>query len=272
MPVPSILILHQLLLNLLLIFDVHCRRGNAVLAQLRPYRYAHRGLHNEIRPENSLAAFRAAVEAGYGAELDVHLSADGRLVVMHDDTTERLCGERYPIEQTDWATLQTLRLGGTEEKIPLLSQVLPLFQKATPLIIELKTVGGNAAALCEEVFKLLDHYSGVYCIESFDPRVLLWLRKNRPQVCRGQLAAWFSRGEGGLPFAPRFILSRLLENFLTTPDFIAYDHNSRKKCVSLNICRGVWGVQEVSWTIRSPEAMKDMEQRGNLIIFERFQP
>ena len=109
-------------------------------------------------------------------------------------------------------------------------------------------------------------------MESFDPRVLQWLKTNRPAVCRGQLAAMFGKGAVGLPGYLRFALSHLLTGFLTTPDFIAYDHSTRQKTTSLNICRGVWGVQEVSWTVRSEETMRQLEKLGNLIIFENFTP
>lgn len=273
MNVLSVLMLLFLALLLLWIFAVRCQKGNPVLQALQPYRYAHRGLHDDQKPENSLAAFQAAADAGYGAELDVHLSADNQLVVMHDSTTTRLCGKTMEIESTSWEALQQLHLGDTDEKIPLLYDVLTIFEHKAPLIIELKTKGNNAAALCANVFEVLDQYNGVYCVESFDPRVLRWLRLHRPQVCRGQLATVMTQKENpGIPLWQRFFLSHLLANFLTVPDFIAYNHSTRRKTTSLNICRGVWGVQEVSWTVRSPEVMQQMERCGNLIIFEHFMP
>ena len=137
--------------------------------------------------------------------------------------------------------------------------------------MELKTVDGNAAHLCEKTFELLDQYRGVYCVESFDPRVLRWLKANRPKVCRGQLAARMGK-DVPYPGYQRFILTHLLTGFITTPDFIAYDHSTRSKTTSLNICRGVWGAQEVSWTVRSEEDMRQLEKLGNMIIFEHFIP
>lgn len=272
MTILSILMLLLLALLLLWIFAVRCRRGNAALPTLQQYRYAHRGLHNEERPENSLAAFRAAVAQGYGAELDVHLTADNRLVVFHDSQTGRICGTDLTIEDSTLEQLRQLRLNGTEQTIPKLHEVLALFEQTTPLVIELKTFRGNAAALCERVFQELDAYSGVYCVESFDPRVLQWLRANRPAVCRGQLAAMFPRGAGGIPFWQRFALSHLLTSCATVPDFIAYEYHSRRKTASLNLCRGLWGVQEVSWTVRSEADMRQLEKLGNLVIFENFEP
>ncbi len=271
MNILSILMLLVLLLLLVWIFAVRCRRGNVLLPTLQAYRYAHRGLHDAEKPENSLAAFRAAVAHGYGAELDVHLTADDRLVVFHDNSTGRICGQDLHIEESTLEQLRTLRLCGSEEYIPELHEVLALFERTTPLVIELKTVGNNAAPLCRRVFQELDRYRGLYCMESFDPRVLQWLRANRPAVCRGQLAAKFGR-DAGIPGYQRFALGHLLTNCITVPDFIAYDHSTRKKTTSLNICRGVWGVQEVSWTVRSADDMRRLEKLGNLIIFENFQP
>ncbi len=258
-------------LLLLWVLAVRCRVGHPAWPELRQYRYAHRGLHNEQRPENALSAFRAAAAAGFGAELDVHLSSDGQLVVMHDSETARLCGENLVIEDSRWDQLRTLRLGGTEETIPLLTDVLPLFDGGTPLVIELKTRGNNAAALCQAVFAVLDEYRGSYCMESFDPRVLLWLRKHRPDVCRGQLAVGVYE-KGLLPWWQRFCLSNLLMNFLTVPDFIAYNHETRRRTGSLAICRRIWRVQEISWTVRSEAVMREMEALDNLVIFEQFAP
>jgi len=272
MDILSALILLILIVLLVWIFAVRCRKGNAALPTLQQYRYAHRGLHDADKPENSLAAFKAAVAHGYGAELDVHVTADDKLVVFHDSNTKRICGQEMVIEQSTLEQLRSLRLCGTEEYIPELHEVLALFENTTPLVVELKTVGGNAAHLCEKVFELLDGYKGVYCVESFDPRVLQWLKANRPDVCRGQLAAKFGKGSAGIPGYQRFALSHLLTGCVTTPDFIAYDHTTRKKTTSLNICRGVWGVQEVSWTVRSEADMHQLEKLGNLVIFENFTP
>ena len=99
--------------------------GRPDLEGLQMYDYAHRGLHDAAAgvPENSLAAFRKAVENGYGMELDVHLTRDGKLAVIHDSNLERVCGAEGRVEDLTWEELQNFRLLGTEEKIPSLSQV-----------------------------------------------------------------------------------------------------------------------------------------------------
>ncbi len=103
-------------------------------------KWAHRGLHDIKKgiPENSIPAFQAAIEAGYGIELDVHLTKDGKLVVFHDDDFRRICGEKGKVEETDYARMRTYRLSRTGEKIPLLSEVLRLVDGKVPLLIEVK--------------------------------------------------------------------------------------------------------------------------------------
>ena len=127
------------------------RRGQPGWEALGNVRYAHRGLHDlELdRPENSLAAFRAAVEAGFGAELDVHLMSDGRLAVVHDSDLTRVCGKNVRIEDLTAADLPDCPLQGTTETIPLLEDVLALFEGKTPLVVELKVERGNANALTD---------------------------------------------------------------------------------------------------------------------------
>ena len=150
---------------------------------------AHRGLHTRDRavPENSLAAFQAAVDRGYGVELDVRITTDGYLAVFHDENLWRMCGLEKDIDECAWEDLQTLRLAGTAERIPLLSEVLALVDGKTPIVLELKR-GRQNRALCEGVRAMLQGYKGDICVESFDPRIVRWWRKNAPEVLRGQLS------------------------------------------------------------------------------------
>ena len=258
---------------LLVWFLLHGRRDGPGWEKLEGFRYAHRGLHGPGVPENSLAAFRRAAEAGYGAELDVHLTRDGRLVVIHDGDLERMCGVPGRVAEKTAEELAALRLAGSEEHIPLLEEVLPLFAGRAPLVVELKAERGNADALAAAACRLLDKYRVTYCIESFDPRCLMWLWANRPDVVRGQLSENFRRhGDAeNLPGVVRWVLSNLLLNARTRPDFIAYRFEDRKS-LSLRLCRGLYGAQEFSWTIRSKETMDAAERDGALVIFECFDP
>ena len=252
---------------------VRGRRGHPAWGVLSRFRYAHRGLHDSARgvPENSLAAFRAAVEGGYGAELDVHLTRDGRLAVIHDDSLLRTAGADARASQLTAKELEAYRLEGTDEKIPLLEQVLPLFEGRAPLIVELKVDDGNAAALARAACETLDRYRVDYCIESFHPAAVRWLKRHRPEICRGQLSENFLLTHTGLGFWADFAMKNLLTGFLTVPDFIAYNHLHRRR-LALALVRRVWGVREVSWTIRAPEELAACERDGCLSIFEGFQP
>ena len=107
--------------------------------KLRGWRYAHRGFHDKPRiPENSLPAFKRAVQCGFGAELDVHLMKDGHLAVIHDASLKRTAGADVLVEDLTAEELRQYTLEGTEYHIPLLEEVLPIFAGKAPLIVELK--------------------------------------------------------------------------------------------------------------------------------------
>ena len=249
-----------------------CRTGHEKLPQLRKWLYAHRGLHGNGVPENSMAAFRLALEKGYGIELDLHLLKDGNLAVIHDSSLKRTTGAEGRIEDLTTEDLSSYHLEGTEETIPTFSQVLALFNGKAPMIIELKAEKGNHDALAETVCRMLEGYDGLYCIESFDPRCLMWLTKNRPDIVRGQLSENFCRDKSsGLPWILRFALTNLLTNFLTRPDFIAYKFEDRKG-LSPTLCRKWWHAQGVSWTIRSQQNLDTALREENIAIFEHFEP
>ena len=240
-----------LALVLLWILALRCRRNRPGLADLRNWSYAHRGLHGPGAPENSMVAFRAALDGGFGVELDVHLLKDGNLAVMHDSLLNRTTGQAGRMEDLTTEDLKHYFLEGTAETIPEFGEVLDLFGGKAPLIIELKSADGNHAALTEAACKLLEGYPGPFCMESFDPKCVAWLRKNRPDIIRGQLAENFFRSRNDLPDHLKFLATNLLFNFLTVPDFIAYKFADRNTTPSTVLCRKLWGAQGVSWTLRT---------------------
>ncbi len=267
MAIPAILIV----IVIVYLFAIKGRRGHKDLPELRKWSYAHRGLHGPDLPENSLGAFRAAVEHGFGMELDLHLMKDGNLAVIHDSSLKRTANADVKIEDLTQADLDAYRLGETEEKIPLFSQVLALVDGKVPLIVELKSVGGNYAALCEEACRQLDSYKGAYCIESFDPRCIRWLRKNRPDIIRGQLAENWLKTKTPIPWVLRAAITLLLSNAYNRSDFLAFKFEDRK-LFSVALCRKLWGVQGVCWTIRSKQDYDTAVQEGWIPIFENFIP
>ena len=259
-----------ILLYLFLIAPRLFRKPN--MAPLLSSRYAHRGLHGKTTgfPENSLGAFRLAVEKGYGIELDVHLTKDGRLAVMHDESLKRTCGVEKNIGDLTLEELSSYRLEGTEEPIPSLEQVLELVNGKVPLIVELKPTSSNIQSLARAVTALLSSYTGEYCNQSFDPRILMWYKRHFPACIRGQLSMDF-RKRDGLSFPIRFVLRNLLTNCLTRPDFIAYRYEDRNK-LSPRLLRKLFHCQEFSWTVISFSQQKTAEKDGARIIFEQYDP
>ena len=261
-----------LVILFLYVLATFCRTGHEKLPALRSWYYAHRGLHGDGIPENSMAAFKLALWKGYGIELDIHLMQDGKLAVIHDSSLKRTTGQEGFVEDLTEGSLENYHLEGTLQTIPLFEYVLKLLDGKVPLIIELKAERGNHAALAEAACKVLEGYEGLYCIESFDPRCILWLRKNRPDIVRGQLAEDFVKDKStNLSGALRFVLTNLLANFLTRPDFIAYKFEDRNG-LAPTLCRHWWNAQGVSWTLRSKEDFDTAVQEGNIPIFEGFEP
>ena len=140
---------------LLFLLSLRGRKDHPGLKALQGWSYAHRGLHNAERPENSMAAFRAALDQGYGIELDIHLLKDGNLAVMHDSVLKRTTGRDGKIEDLTTAQLADYHLGGTDETIPEFLQVLDLFAGKAPLIVELKVADNNYAALAQTACAML---------------------------------------------------------------------------------------------------------------------
>lgn len=268
----TVVLIVLLILFLLYLLAICGRRTHPQLKTLHGFHYAHRGLHGNGVPENSMTAFKAALEHGYGIELDLHLLKDGTLAVFHDSALKRTTGAEGYIEDLTAEELSQYALEGTEETIPTFSQVLELYAGKAPMIIELKPFRKNHAALAEAVCKAMAGYKGAYCMESFDPRCLLWLKKNQPRVIRGQLAQNFFKSSEKLSPVIKFLLTNHLLNFLTQPDFLAYRFDQRKDSLSNFFCKKLWKMQCVAWTIRDPESHASAVKEGWLSIFEFFLP
>lgn len=248
------------------------RRKHPGLEKLKGFLYAHRGFHRNGVPENSLAAFRLAVEKGFGSELDIHLMQDGNLAVIHDSSLMRTAGADVKIEELTATDLPNYTLEKSGEQIPLFKDVLDLYAGRAPLIVELKTSGNNYSQLCQAACDMLDSYAGAYCVESFDPRCIAWLKKHRPDIIRGQLAENFlSIKDTPAPWILRMALTCHLLNFLMRPDFIAYKFADRNRLGTI-LCRKLWGIQGVSWTLRRKEDLDQALKEGWLPIFEGFEP
>ena len=243
--------------------------GASTAEQRAPFRgryFAHRGLYNESdRPENSLAAFRAAAAAGYGVELDVRLTRDGVAVISHDSDLQRTTGLAGVVEELDWPELQQYRLGGTDQRIPALGEVLDILCKANvPVIVELKAAAGKKRApLCRKVLEELDKRDGEFCVESFDPMIVAWFRVKAPELLRGQLTS--QPEELNADPVTAFLASRVMFNVVSRPQFIAHHVGRRSLSVELSY---LMGAMRVTWTARD----RGQEYRSDAVIFERFLP
>lgn len=267
-----IIFLGLFLIFSLYLLSIRCRSGHADWSKFLGWSYAHRGLHGGGIPENSMKAFRKAKEAGYGIELDVHLLADGHLGVMHDASLKRVANADVLIEDLRADQLCEYYLNGSLETIPNFKDVLDMINGAVPLVVELKCVRNNYAALCETACRILDSYDGAYCLESFDPRCVRWIKKNRPELLRGQLSEnYFKSPDSPLPWYLKFVLVNQLLNFLTVPDFIAYRYSDRKR-LSNYLCKKIWRAKGVAWTVISKDEFTQAKNEDWIPIFEGFIP
>ena len=236
-------------------------------AKFKNVNYAHRGLHTKDKsiPENSMAAFRRAAEAGYGIELDVQLSKDGKVVVFHDNTLKRVCGVKGRVDSKTYDELKKIPLCGTDETIPLFSDVLDCVDGRSTLLVELKT-GKKNRELCRKTLKLLKNYKGDYCIESFDPRIVAWFRFHAPNVVRGQLAKRpkdFKKEE--LHPVGAFLVGNGLLNFVSRPQFVAYKIGKQPLSVKMS---EKMGAMKFCWTSRE----EGNEKHYDSVIFEHYNP
>lgn len=266
------LIINIIVLVLALYFlAVRGRVGYKGLEKIKGFNYAHRGLHSDGVAENSLTAFKKAKEKGFGAEFDVHLLKDGNLAVIHDSSLIRTTGQKGNVEDLSVDDLKNYRLENTNDSIPTFQETLNLFDGQVPLIIELKSDRKNYALLCEKVCEVLKNYKGDYCIESFDPRIVFWLKKNKPHIIRGQLSENYLKRKKKLNVFLKIALSFNLLNFITKPDFVAFRFEDRKT-LSNFICQKLFSMQMVGWTLRSkPEQNKAIKENW-ISIFENFIP
>lgn len=248
------------------------RRKNRKIVEFKNQLYAHRGLHKYPDvPENSMKAFDAAFEQDLAIEIDVHMLKDGSIVVFHDSKLERICGVHGIIENMTYDEISPLRLLQTKEKIPLLTELLQAHHYKRPILIEIKTWKNNGKQITQKVCEIMDGFPDIcYCIQSFDPRVLLWLRKNRPEIIRGQLSSDFEQEKSEeLTNVTSFILTNLLTNIATKPDFISYNFHYRNK-IAVKICKTLWHMPVFNWTIRTREDMITAMMENNTVIFEGF--
>ena len=223
---------------------------------------AHRGLWNEQIIENSIPAYKNAVEKGYPIEIDVFLSKDNVFMSFHDSTLTRMTGKEGYIYDKTYSELKSLRLKNSDEQIPSLDEVLELCQGKVPLLIEIKKQPNKNVVdlLCEK----LKNYTGKFAIQSFNPFYIKRVKKIAPNFIRGILGT--ENAEDEKPFTKR-VLKNLSFNFLCKPQFISYRHTGLplKKIIRKNL-------PVIAWTITDEESYKKVKPFAKNIIFEGFIP
>ena len=219
---------------------------------------AHRGLWGGAVPENSLAAARAAIGAGFAIECDVRLSADGGVLVFHDAETARLCGRPGRIAAMDADAVIALRLIGTSEPVPRLADLLALVAGRVPLLIEIKTDGPAAAALCLAVRRALEGYRGPTAVMGFNPEVSRWFARHSPRIVHGLV---MEEKTGMFDW-----LRRRLAVLRARPDFLAYDIGALPSPLPAALRRR--GLPVLTWTVRTPGQRAAAAAHADRPIFE----
>lgn len=230
--------------------------------------YAHRGLHDsqELIPENSMAAFKEAVKHNLAIELDIHLTSDNQVVVFHDESLERICHVKGTIEDSTFEELEKLHLLGTDERIPLLSDVLKYINGRVPLLIELK-LPTRDTRLCFYALKLLKQYQGPFLIQSFNSLGVRWFSKNAPHILRGQLSSALTQTNHNDPYLARFFVQYLLTNIFCHPDFISYKMADSAN-LSLWLNQKLYHIPVAVWTLRNVKAYRKARKQFDMYIFE----
>ena len=217
-----------------------------------PAGFAHRGLHfGSAVPENSLAAFRAALDLGAGIECDLRLTADNRIIIFHDADAQRLCGDPLKIGRSSWKDVAQLRVGG--EPIPTIQDLLSLVAGRAPLLLEVK-VGKDIWRWLPALAGALAGYRGRFGVMSFDPRISRLMKTNMPDVRRGLVV------RDSLPAA-----RRQMAIWLADPQFVAVDRGALGKAwvARLRECIPVY-----SWTIRTTEERAQASVHADALIWE----
>lgn len=231
--------------------------------------FAHRGLHRVNTPENSLEAFMNAVEKGYGIELDVLLTKDNVPVVFHDYSLERMCGIKGDIKDFTFEMLSSLSLSGTSHRILALDEVLSVIGGKALVLVELKTVW-EYVNFCERVGEVLKRHEGKYIIQSFNPFMLKWFRKNMPEIPRGQLISRHLLSGGFARSTAAIILASLTLNFASRPDFISI-HYSQVKSYTYYLPK-LFLSPFAFWTVKDGATAEKLKRKAKIIIFEGFEP
>lgn len=231
---------------------------------------AHRGLHSEKLgiPENSIEAFKRAIEKGYAIETDVHVTHDRKLVIYHDHDLERLTGKKAKIEDITLAEIQELKLSNTEYSIPTLEEFLSLVDGKVPLLIEIKN-NNIANGPEKELLEAMQNYKGKYAVESFNPISIKYFKDNAPNIPRGLLTQ--KHFEDIKSTIKKFFLENIKPPRIWLQlDFMAYDIDDLTQEIADKYRRE--NMYVLGWTIKTHEQFEKAKKLCDGIIFENIEP
>ena len=236
---------------------------SAKVSWLGTVHYAHRGLHQSGVAENSLTAFRDAMERGMGIECDVQRSSDGQAMVFHDFELDRLTAETGPVIERSSAELARIELSGSGDRIPTLKRMLDEVAGRVPVLIEIKSKRGSfkhVGALCQAVRRVLEGYAGPHAIMSFDPRVSRWFADRSPLTVRGLVVT----EENSKTLIG--MVRRRLSLWAARPDFLAYDIRDLPSRFAAGQRKR--GLPVLTWTVRSAEHQERAADHADAPIAE----
>jgi glycerophosphoryl diester phosphodiesterase len=237
---------------------------------------AHRGLHDRAagRPENTLAAARAAVAGGFAIECDVQASADGEAMVFHDAALGRLTTASDALASRAAAELVALAVAGSAETIPTLSAFLGAVAGAVPVVIEVKSGYDGDLRLATRTAQIAAAYGGPVALKSFDPQVVAALRDLCPATIPRGIVAETKQDDpayAALPPSLRLALSNLLHFADTRPDFLSWRVDDLP-CAPTYLCRLLGRIPVMAWTVRTDVQRARASAHADQMVFEGFVP
>jgi len=221
---------------------------------------AHRGIHNSEIPENSIAAFKLAIENNLTIELDIRLTKDNKIVVLHDETLFRMTGIDKKVCDCNYEDVKRLKLLNTDNNIPTFKEVLQIIDGKVPIVIEIKNEG-RVGELEDRFLDMIKEYKGKYIVESFNPLSLIYLKNKNREVVRGQLVCYEYENVGKLK---SFILRHMFLNILSKPQFLSYKIEDITEKIAKRYCK----YKLFAWTIQSKQQYIKCKELGTNCIFD----
>ncbi len=219
---------------------------------------AHRGLHNDHIKENTLLAFEKAMKHKMIIELDIQLTKDNQIVVFHDQSLKRMMDINKKINNLTYKELNKI----ATYHIPTFEEVLKLVKGKVPLLIELKPYS-KTNILEEKMCELMDNYQGSFAIQSFNPRIIYWFKKNKKDYIRGQLLTINYHYN----FITNIIYNHMLFNYFTKPDFVSYNVKGLPNKI---IAKTRKKDLIIGWTIRDKKELEKYEKYCDNFIVENM--